>query len=383
MTTENLSPLDRLLEEWNKNVGHIITGEEHRAKGPGFTNSTLNRDATRDGIRIFVDGAGDLNPLFRDPEYGQQTKYKCLLAPPNYLYTVCWAQRPQDHGPMIPGTSGFYSGCEREWFRPICEGDKFTYRVMVPSDNLMKNSKFAGRVVQSYEKCDYYRQGSELIAGYRSYETFAEEDKIKERNKYGHLDKMPVYSEKDLEEIYATQDREEIRGANPRYWEDVAVGGELTPVVRGPLSDIEIKAWRAGAHAHDLSDRLNRILWAKEPLEKVFNTKAMGSAYPRPAVTGQQPEAWRFILLTNWMGDDGFLWKFNTQIRGFTMLGDTTWVKGNVIKKYCDNGKYCVDIDIRNILQNGTITILGSATVILPSREHGPVFYPQPYLRVP
>ena len=31
MTTENLSPLDRLLEEWNKNVGHIITGEEHRA----------------------------------------------------------------------------------------------------------------------------------------------------------------------------------------------------------------------------------------------------------------------------------------------------------------------------------------------------------------
>jgi len=65
------------------------------------------------------------------------------------------------------------------------------------------------------------------------------------------------------------------------------------------------------------------------------------------------------------------------------MLGDTTWVKGNVIKKYCDNGKYCVDIDIRNILQNGTITILGSATVILPSREHGPVFYPQPYLRVP
>ena len=49
----------------------------------------------------------------------------------------------------------------------------------------MKQSKFAGRIVQSYEQCDYYRQGGELIAGYRSYETFAEEDKIKERNKYG------------------------------------------------------------------------------------------------------------------------------------------------------------------------------------------------------
>ena len=95
MTTENLSPLNRLLEEWNKNIGYIITSEEHRAKGPGFTNSTLNCDATRDGIRIFVDGAGDLNPLFRDPEYGKKTKYKCLIAPPNYLYTVCWAQRPR------------------------------------------------------------------------------------------------------------------------------------------------------------------------------------------------------------------------------------------------------------------------------------------------
>jgi hypothetical protein len=121
----------------------------------------------------------------------------------------------------------------------------------------------------------------------------------------------------------------------------------------------------------------------KEPLEKVFNTKAMGTAYPRPSVTGQQPEAWRFILLTNWMGDDGFLWKFNSQIRGFTMIGDTTRVKGNVIRKYCENGKYCVDIDIRNIIQAGAVTVTGGATVILPTREFGPAVYPEPYPRVP
>ena len=130
MPTGKLSPLDELKKEWDKRIGQIITSEEHRAKGPGFTNSTLNRDVTRDGIRIFVDGEGDLNPLFRDPEYGKKSKYKILIVPPNYLYTISWAQRPQDHGPMIPGTSGFYSGCEREWFRPVCEGEKITYRVM-------------------------------------------------------------------------------------------------------------------------------------------------------------------------------------------------------------------------------------------------------------
>jgi len=106
-------------------------------------------------------------------------------------------------------------------------------------------------------------------------------------------------------------------------------------------------------------------------MEEEFDTNVVGMAHPREAVAGQHPEAWRFILLTNWMGDDGFLWKFNTQIRRFVMLGDTTWVKGKVIKKYCDNGKYCVDIDVQNVLQTGELSIIGGATVILPSREFG------------
>ena len=65
------------------------------------------------------------------------------------------------------------------------------------------------------------------------------------------------------------------------------------------------------------------------------------------------------------------------------MVGDTTWVKGKVSKKYCDDGKYCVDIDIKNVIQTGAVTVTGGATVILPSREHGPVVYPRPYARVP
>jgi hypothetical protein len=285
---------------------------------------------------------------------------------------------------MIPGIAGFYSGCEREWFRPICVGDKFTYRIMCPAENRMKKSKFAERTVQSFEKVDYYRQGGELIAGYSSYETWADEEKIKERNKYGNMDKMPEYTEKDLEEIYAAQDAEEIRGAKPRWWEDVAVGDELKPVVRGPISDTEAKAWHAGGHAHYLSDRLNRILWKEEPLEREFlTTNGVGLAHPRPALAGQQPEAWRFIILTNWMGDDGFIWKLNAQIRKFTMHGDTTWIKGKVIKKYCDNKKCCVDIDIQNVLQTGDVAIIGSATIILPSKEFGPVVYPEPCNRVP
>ena len=378
-----------MIEAWGKLKGRVLTSEDFRSRGPGWvgnilSDNTLNREATEDGIRIFVNGEGDLNPLYRDPDYAKNTKYKCLIAPPNYLYTVTYAQSPLDHGPMIPQIAGYYSGCDREWFKPICVGDKFTYRVMCPSDNVEMKSKWAGRKVLSYEQCDYYRQGGDLVAGYSCYDQWVDVNDVTRLNAHANteIEETPVYTKKEIEEIYAAQDREEIRGANPRYWEDVKVGDELVPVVRGPLSQVEMAAWQAGGHAHNLSDRLNRVIWKKIPWAETRMEYGV-TIVKRHFAVGQQLEAWRYILVTNWMGDDGFLWKFSAQIRRFVMEGDTTWVKGKVTKKYCDDGKYCVDIDIQNVMQTGAVSVTGGATVILPSREHGPVVYPQPYARVP
>jgi hypothetical protein len=277
---------------------------------------------------------------------------------------------------------------------------------MCPAENKVMASKYAGRKVLSYEKADYYRQGGELVAGYSSYEQWFDIKKAEELNVLGKTDlaKMPEYTEKELIEIYTAQDNEEIRGANPRYWEDVKVGDELTPVVRGPLNAAELTAWHAAGHAHFISERLTRIMWKKMPPApgwKGVNKWEFGNGYlkgqhltggpgekiseahPREVAVGQQTEAWLFIMLTNWMGDDGFLWKFSSQIRKMNMIGDTTWSKGKIINKYHDKGKYCVDIEIRSINQTGTVTVTGGATLILPSRDHGQVIYPEPYARVP
>ena len=389
MPAKKLAPLDQMIEAWGKLKGRVLTSEDFRSRGPGWvgnilSDNTLNREATEDGIRILVNGEGDLNPLYRDPDYAKNTKYKCLIAPPNYLYTITYAQSPLDHGPMIPQIAGYYSGCDREWFKPICIGDKFTYRVMCPSDNVEMKSKWAGRKVLSYEQCDYYRQGGDLVAGYSCYDQWVDVNDVTRLNAHANteIEETPVYTKKEIEEIYAAQDREEIRGANPRYWEDVKVGDELVPVVRGPLSQVEMAAWQAGGHAHNLSDRLNRVIWKKIPWAETRMEYGV-TIVKRHFAVGQQLEAWRYILVTNWMGDDGFLWKFSAQIRRFVMEGDTTWVKGKVTKKYCDDGKYCVDIDIQNVMQTGAVSVTGGATVILPSREHGPVVYPRPYARVP
>jgi hypothetical protein len=58
--------------------------------------------------------------------------------------------------------------------------------------------------------------------------------------------------------------------------------------------------------------------------------------------------------------------------------GDTNWFRGRITKKYIDDGKCCVDIDLWAENQRNDRTVVGNATVILPSKVHGPVVYPSP-----
>ena len=95
---------------------------------------------------------------------------------------------------------------------------------------------------------------------------------------------------------------------------------------------------------------------------------------------GAQRNAWRNMVLTNWMGDEGFLWKSRAEVRGLNMEGDITWCKAKVVKKYFDQSHGCVDLESWCENQRGEKTMPGAATVILPSREHGPVKYPDPNL---
>ena len=108
MPAKKLAPLDQMVEAWGKLKGRILTSEDFRSRGPGWvgnilSDNSLNREATEDGIRIFVNGEGDLNPLYRDAEYAKTTKYKCLDRAPelsvyHYLRAVAAGPRPDDSG---------------------------------------------------------------------------------------------------------------------------------------------------------------------------------------------------------------------------------------------------------------------------------------------
>lgn len=84
---------------------------------------------------------------------------------------------------------------------------------------------------------------------------------------------------------------------------------------------------------------------------------------------GPQRSSWMASLVTNWMGDAAFLKRVRTEMRRFNTMGDSTWCRGTITRKYIKDGHALVDIEIRGENQRGELTTPGLATVILPSRD--------------
>ena len=393
MTIEKATNLEQFAGEMKKKIGQVVDYKQFNVADPDYRQEYFNTQITRDGIKHFVDGIGDINPLYRSRDYALKTKYGCLIAPPTFLETINYSQHPKG---VPPGVEGFLSGFEWEYFRPVCEGDEYTARVIYPLDVQVKPSRFAKQLVVIHEKGDLIRQGSDIVATYKSWVIFMEGRKSREGKTDKPPEEVPKYSKDEINKIYEAQDKELPRGKEPRYWEDIDIGQELPPVVRGPYTVSEKFAWFVGKGNPPscVSDRLFRLIAEKHHDNKgmynsdlniyvrpsMFNIKTQADrGVPRMHDAGAQRNAWRNMVFTNWIGDDGFLWKSRAELRGFNQEGDVTWCKAKVVKKYVNNGRYCIDIDCWCENQRQEVTMPGTGTVILPSREHGPVIYPEPY----
>jgi hypothetical protein len=68
----------------------------------------------------------------------------------------------------------------------------------------------------------------------------------------------------------------------------------------------------------------------------------------------------------------------SSEIRKFNYIGDSHVITGEVVAKRIEDGRCVVDVEMRGTNQRGVVTCPGTATVALPSREHGPVELPAP-----
>ncbi len=366
-----------------------------RSNKPFFPRSVyFNKQASKDGIMHFVDGMGDTNPLFRDEEYAKKTRYDRIIAPGSYLYTVQWMS-PGSGG---PGIHGWYVGGEWEWYRPIFAGDEIRTVCILRELVEKKGRMGAGRTWIDYGDVIYINQKDEIIAKEYGHAVISERARASSAGKYRNIPK-PVYSREDWIKILDMYDKEELRGSKPRYWEDVQVGDQVGPMIKGPLSVRDEIAWIMGAgspffRAHkieyDYETRHPRALEYVETEEAdtpgdvpelvhILNAFARGIGVERAYDYGSQRMTWLCNFFTNWMGDDGWLWKMCGDLRAFNQVGDITTFEGKVAKKYMEEGNCYVDIEAWAKNQRDEWSMPPHiSTVILPSKEHGQVKYPDP-----
>jgi acyl dehydratase len=361
---------------------------------------------TTDTFRHVAEAYGDGNPLWCDPDYAAKTRWEGALAPPPLVGgdTLVGDDEVRDldddtrallKGDPLRGVHAFYAASAREWWAPLRPLRPVSRRNALVAV-LDKPSEFAGRAVHEWTGQVFREAGGPLLAAQYRNMVRTERTAARERGKYDKVEPAS-YTDDEIAAIEAQYAAERPRGAEPRWWEDVAEGDEVGPLVKGPLTVTDMICWHVGMgmglygvkalglaaanrrriprffqrDEHNVPDVMQRVHWDPE--------FARRSGNPTTFDYGRMRETWLIHLCTDWMGDDAWLWKLDCEFRLFNYVGDTQWVKGTVARRYLAEGdRPAVDLDLACVNQRGEVTTPGHATVLLPSRATGPVRLPDP-----
>ena len=339
-----------------------------------------NRTSGYDSVNHFCIGIGDDNPLWVDEAYGKGSVIGCNLAPPSFYYSITMTVVQLG----LPGVHGFQVSTNWKFHRPVRHDQRIGLITWMDAVDELP-SKMAGRKVAVRFSTVFFDAARTVLAHARSTTYRMERGESRERNLQGSRFEPATWNEeqlKALEEAYAA---ESVRGAAPRWWDDVSVGDTLPPVHKGPLCMSDMIAFYAGAmvaptpaHGLALKDRARHPNWwfrnpengGLEPIIRVHENIAAAQAagVPAPYDVGVQRQSWLIQLITNWMGDAAFLVANDASYTAFNYFGDLTTFTGEVVRKYVENGVHLVDLAVRGANQRGTVSIPGTATVALPAR---------------
>lgn len=354
--------------------------------------------ATPEAIRNFAHSYGDDNPLYTDPSYGDSTRWGGQVAP-QIMAAVLNAPLRGDklprelRGGSYRGIHAFVSGGTWEWYRAVNPGDTL-YSFSGLESVEEKVSEFAGRSIIRVLRDVKMNQRAEVVGVYRTLVIYTERKKARDKGKYSSIEE-PAYTKDDiaaLDEIYAA---EEVRGAEPRYWEDVVVGEDMGKMAKGPLTTTDMVVFHAGGYGFvPYGLKTGRLAWKNRQRIPAFYidneygvpdvaqrvhwdsewAKAIGN--PRAYDYGVLRECWIHHFLTDWIGDGGFVLRQHDEIRKFNYHGDVQYLTGKVDGKRQEDGLMLVDVAVEVRNQRGETTAQADATISLPSRELGAAMLP-------
>jgi acyl dehydratase len=138
------------------------------------------------------------------------------------------------------------------------------------------------------------------------------------------------------------------------YFEDVKVGDELPPLVKGPIQQIQLTRY-AGA-----SGDFNPI----HQDDEFARAAGMGGVFAH----GMLSMGFVGQLVTDWAGA-GQVRKLGVRFATIVRLKDVITCRGRVLGKSSKDDVNLVDLEVWAENQKGEKVVTGKATVVLPTRD--------------
>ena len=138
------------------------------------------------------------------------------------------------------------------------------------------------------------------------------------------------------------------------YFEDVKVGDELPPLVKGPIQQIQLTRY-AGA-----SGDFNPI----HQDDEFARAAGMGGVFAH----GMLSMGFVGQAVTDWAGA-GQVRKLGARFAGLVRLKDTITCRGRVLAKSSKDDVNLVDLEVWAENDKGDKVVTGKATVALPTRD--------------
>jgi acyl dehydratase len=138
------------------------------------------------------------------------------------------------------------------------------------------------------------------------------------------------------------------------YFDDVKVGDELPPLVKGPIQQIQLTRY-AGA-----SGDFNPI----HQDDEFARAAGMGGVFAH----GMLSMGFVGQLVTDWAGA-GRVRKLGVRFAGLVRLKDTITCRGRVLAKSSKDDVHLVELEVWADNDKGDKVVTGKATVALPTRD--------------
>ena len=419
--------LDRLNEQLKAQVG------KPAMFGAGDADPTL--------MALYAKNWDPWNPLYNDPEYAKNTKWGGVISIP------CWKEPgamfptlPMDFGDRMTDRANL--GGAFEILKPIYAGDKLEARVGLGRIvDITPEEGGDSHIFYLEGSGELYNQNNELVMrgigrGRNGFATYAD-DYTGERIYGLHMggpggpgggpggpgapggkggpgapppppgmgstsaeDNM-VFTDEIWEQIFEMWKSEKIRGAEKRYWEDVNVGDEPQTLCSGPISEMDMIRFHGMQLMQQGPFRDSLMNPAMRANLENFRNK-YGVYYSDMAThycgqgEGKNPILFnttnRNLLIrvvTNWMGDDGWLKKIDWHFSGVgadSFLDKIPYMKGKgptnhgscgqcmllhgyVTDKYIsEEGEHMVDLTCWAETWDKKLTQIIGVSVVLPTK---------------